>query len=79
MSGKDAIKKKKTIYVLLLIFILLIGAIAFLVYKRKTEPAPGEKAADLKYSSPTVTVSPYTAAVSPEPEEEIITASPAPK
>ena len=37
MSGKDAIKNKKTIYVLLLIFILLTGAIAILVYKRKTE------------------------------------------
>ena len=79
MSGKDAIKYKKTIYVLLLIFILLTGAIAILVFKRKTEPALGDKTADLQSSSPTVAVSPNIAPVISEPEEEIITASPAPK
>ena len=79
MSGKDAIKYKKTIYVLLLIFILLICAIAFLVFKRITEHAPVDTAADLQSSSPTLAVSPYTDPVLPEPEEVIITATPAPK
>ena len=49
--------------------------VGFLVIKRKTEPAPGDKAPDFQSSSPAVTVSPYTAPASPEPEEETITAT----